>query len=474
MRIEIKKEYLLRFIQNKSTQPTEIEIVRLFKKIFDENKIFLAFDKNEKMLYFYNEKEFFWEDMDTDIFTGLIYREYSNTIEDLIINREELYKISKSKTNYLFGFTLDRFKKIIQALFTCIPLMPESKSPDFVPLLNGYIDLKTLEFREPKKELYNKYVIPFKYNEDYQEPTLFLKFLEQLQPKLENREFLLNWLAYFLVPSNPRQKSLFMIGDGSNGKGVLTRLMTTLLGEKNVSSLAIPQLNLESYHVPHLKNKVVNFAPDSDDKDQLHMGTFKALTGGDKIMVRIIGKDPFEFTYTGKLVFQVNKMPYFRTKDSAIHRRVEVLQFVNIIPEKDRIENFEEKLLADGGTGIFMILLNRARELSKIGFKFKAPLEVQDFTKMLIEDTDVIHNFFCDVLEVEDEKGETLEFRKGKSDFYSQYSEYCKDNGFKVSNSATFKSDLVTYFKKREDWELMEGRNNKEAIYKFIKTNVPF
>lgn len=474
MRLEIKKEHISRFIQDKTTKATEIELVRLFNKIFTENKISLAYDSKEKMLYIYNEKELFWEEYETEKFISLLYSSFYNVMQELIINRDELYKIDKNKTNFMFGITLEKIKKLIQAIFTCIPLMPEIHTPDFIPLLNGYIDLKTLEFKEPKKELYNRYSIPFKYKEDFEEPTLFLKFLEQLQPKSEHREFLLNWLAYFLVPSNPRQKSLFMIGDGSNGKGVLTRLMTTLLGQKNVSSIAIPQLHLESYQTPHLKNKVVNFAPDSDDKDQLNIGAFKALTGGDRVMVRIIGKDPFEFTYTGKLVFQVNKMPYFRTKDSAVHRRVEVLQFTNIIPEKDRIENFEEKLLADGGTGIFMILLNRARELSKIGFKFKAPQDVQDFTKMLIEDTDVIHNFFCDVLETEDEKGETIEFRKGKSDFYIKYSEYCKDNGFKVSNSSTFKSDLITYFKKREDWELIESRNNKEAIYKFIKTNIPF
>lgn len=473
MTFKIKPEYITKFIKDKDTQATEMEITNLFQDIFNENGISLAFDKNENLLYFYNKQEMYWQDEKTDVFLSDLYKEFSEAIKKMIVNRNELMKISEAKTKYFFGMTLERLKKIIQAFYNSLPLMPEIKTPDFIPLLNGYIDLKTLEFREPKKEIYNRYVIPFEYKEDYEEPSLFLRFMEQLQPKESHREFLLNWLAYFLVPSNPRQKSLFMIGDGSNGKGVLTRLMTTLLGEKNVSSIAIPQLHLESYQMPHLKNKVVNFAPDSDDKDQLNIGAFKALTGGDRVMVRIIHKDPFEFTYTGKLVFQVNKMPYFRKVDSAVLRRIEILQFSNIIPEKDRIENFEEKLLADGGSGIFMLLLNRARELAKIGFKFKAPKDVEEFTKMLIEDTDVIHNFFCDLLEVEDKNHDTLEFRKTKKEFYEDFMEFCKNNGFKISNSATFKNDLITYFKKREDWDLQEVKSTGIMNWKFVKA-IPF
>lgn len=474
MEINIQPDKLSGFIYNPLTSANEIDTVYFIKNILDDNNIFLAIDRNENSIYYYEHNESYWKILTIKDLQEEIYKAFADVGKKLAEDKIKLFASEgKQKAHLLFNLTMNKIINWTQALMAFLPKMPEIGTPDYIPLLNGYIDLKTLEFREPNKEIYNRYSIPFEYNENFEEPSLFLKFMQQLQPKETHREFLLNWLSYLLVPSNPRQKALFMIGDGSNGKGVLTRLMTALLGKRNVSSVAIPQLHYESNAITSMRNTIVNFAPDSDDKDQMHSGTFKSLTGGDTIMVKQVYKDAFDFKYAGKLVFQVNKMPYFRTKDSAILRRIEVLQFVNIIPEKDRIEDFEDKLLADGGNGIFMILLNRARELAKIGFKFKAPQEIVDYSKMLVQDTDVIHNFYCDILEIEDKNYETLEFKKSKKEFYDDYVEYCKNNGFKVSNSATFKSDLVTYFKKREDWNLEEIKSNGIMNWKFVKA-IPF
>lgn len=474
MEINIQPHIVSGFINNPLTNANEIDVVRFIKKTLDDNKIFLAIDRNENSIYYYEYDESYWKIILEEELEDEIYRSFADAFEKLADDRIKLFASDgKHKANLLFNLTKNKVKNWVQALLAFLPKMPEVGTPDYIPLFNGYIDLKTLDFKEPSKEIYNRYSIPFEYNENFEKPNLFLKFLEQLQPKESHRDFLLNWLSYLLVPSNPRQKALFMIGEGSNGKGVLVRLMEQILGKRNVSNVAITQLHYESNAITTMRNKMVNFAPDSDDKDQVHTGTFKALTGGDTIMVKQVYKDAFDFKFTGKLIFQVNKMPYFRTKDNAVLRRIEVLQFVNIVAEKDRIEDFEEKLLADGGSGIFMLLLNRARELAKIGFKFSAPQEIVEYSKMLVQDTDVIHNFFCDVLEVEDKNYDTLEFRKTKKEFYEDFVEYCKDNGFKVSNSATFKHDIVSYFKKREDWDIFDLKTSGVMNWKFVKT-IPF
>ena len=68
---------------------------------------------------------------------------------------------------------------------------------------------------------------------------------------------------------------------------------------------------------------------------------------------------------------------------------------------------------------------------------------------------------------------DTLEFRKTKKEFYEDFMEFCKNNGFKISNSATFKNDLITYFKKREDWDLQEVKSTGIMNWKFVKA-IPF
>ncbi len=472
MYLSIKKEKIKGFINDKTTQATEIEIIRLILNSFKEDDFSIAYDTNEKRIYFYDNVELYWKSLEVMEFAGYLYKAFSQSIEELIPFRSELYKESKSKTNYFFALTFDRFKKIVIAITSIIPKMTNIKTPDYIPLKNGYIDLKTLDFKKPDKRIYNRYTLPFEYKEGVEQPKMFLDFLEQIQPVKENREFLINWLAYMLIPSNPRQKALFLMGDGSNGKGVLTRLMTTILGKDNTSSLTIPQINVSSYEMPHLRNKLVNFSPDNDPKDQLHIGTFKSATGGDNMMVRVIGKDPFEMTYYGKLVFSVNQMPYFKSKDPAVLRRPEVLQFTVIVPEKNRVADLEEKILKDGGSAVFMYLLNRARELATNNFKFTAPVQVAEFTKSIVEETDNIHNFVCELLETED-NGEIVEFSETRKKLYSDFKDYCLENGFKLPNINTFKTDLENYFKKRNDWKIEYKRKTSGMSFVFEK-HIPF
>ena len=244
--------------------------------------------------------------------------------------------------------------------------------------------------------------------------------------------------------------------------------MIAILGKNNTSSLTIPQISAETYHIATIVNSLVNFSPDNDPNDKLHVGTFKAMTGGDTITVRNIRGVPFELDFLGKLVFSVNKMPYFSSKDSAVLRRVEILQFPVIIDDKMKIENLEDKILQDGGNELFMFLLNRARNLSKSNFKFNVPKSIIEYSRLSIEENDSVFDFLEEFL------SNMFTNQKCKyNELYSKYKEHCIEASFKPLNKVSFKENLLMHSLKRDDVNIIFTRDGKNGnLFLFEKYKI--
>lgn len=466
--MKIYENTIVNFIEDEKNSPNEIDFLNFLSDNLFKNEIFYAFSINENAFYKYSNKLKFWKKTKNEEVEKEIWEAYTKTIQKLYAAKSRFYETSKTKTSFLFNMTLEKMKKSIKSLGMVVQAMPDTLTAKYIPLQNGYIDFKTLEFKPLDKNIYNRYILPFEYTENTATPSLFLRFLEQIQPNKEHREFLLNWLAYMLIPSNPRQKSLFMLGAGQNGKGVLTRIMMELLGKTNTSSLTIPQLSAETYHVATIVNSLVNFSPDNDPNDKLHVGTFKAITGGDTITVRNIRGEPFEMNFLGKLIFSVNKMPYFSSKDSAVLRRVEILQFPVIIDDKNKIENLERKILANGGNELFMFLLNRARSLSKNGFKFDTPLDITEYSRMSIEENDSVFDFIEERLSSMGVK-ETYRY----NELYKDYKEHCVECSFKPLNKVSFKESLLMHSIKRSDINIEFLRHKHGNDFIFTRPTIP-
>jgi len=452
-------------IITKGKMPTELEWVKLISDALLAQDIHLAYSHDEQVFYQYSNKNKYWKEINNKELTSYIWKSYVSSLQHLLKSKKALLDISDQKElrkretllNNLERFKFKQIQEIVISFANLQTNMPTPTVARYIPLLNGYIDLKTLEFKPIDRKIYNRYVIPFKYKENTKEPTLFLKFLEQIQPKESHREFLINWLAYLLVPGNPRQKAIFFLGDGANGKGVLTRVITKILGETNITNLTVTQQNIsqdtKGYMVATMKNTLVNIAPDNSEKEQIDTGFFKSAVACDPMLVRQIRGVPFRMQYFGKLVYATNRMPFFATKDYAIIRRVEILPFPVVIPEEKRIKNFEEKIFKDGGDAIFMFLLNRARELAKKDFMFDTPKTIVEYSFSLLNEKDNMLTFLEE--EILQEQDERITYMKySRQDLFNMYKEFCLKNGYKIPNRDTFKDGILTAAKKLPQWKI--------------------
>jgi putative DNA primase/helicase len=113
----------------------------------------------------------------------------------------------------------------------------------------------------------------------------------------------------------------------------------------------------------------------------------KSLTGGDRISVRFMRQDFFEFTPVFKLVIAGNHKPGLRSVDEAIRRRFHLVPFIVTIPEEKRDKGVADKLRAEW-PGILQWAINGCIKWQREGLK--PPQAVKNATAAYLESEDAI------------------------------------------------------------------------------------
>jgi P4 family phage/plasmid primase-like protien len=473
-----------KFIIDNKDDLVELNIIKLIESTLKLLKKEVIYSDVERRFYLYDEG--YWQPIATQQVISIYWSEYSRQVFPLFKNsklkkvielgkaikdgnekQEKILKEILKRFDFFIKLTQKKVKEYIESLSMACERIPDLNY-DKIPLKNGYVNISDFTFHNKTPYIYNRYTLQFNYKKnETKTPVYFLKFLEQILPSEEDKEFLINWLAYMLVIGNHRQKSLFLFGSGRNGKGVLSKIIYQLLGAENCSTLTVSQLSGEKYYLGQLNNKLLNISPDSDEKDKIDIGAFKTITGNDNVTVRDIYGSPFNMIYQGKLLFSINKVPYFSNKDLAIMERIEILNFPVTIEEKNRIPNLENIILEREGDLIFNFLLQRLKELKKINFKFKAPASVKNFTNEIMDEQDNISNFMFDYINENEIENKWF---IGLTMFYNRYKDYTLEGGFKILNRTNFKESVQRWASRRNEIKIQYRHDGKNYIFEFTKT----
>ena len=120
-----------------------------------------------------------------------------------------------------------------------------------------------------------------------------MNFLNEVELDLETQNTLQMWCGYLLVPTAKLQKSLFLIGEGSNGKGVFLMTIQNMLGRNNCSNLEMSEL-FDKFKVARIRSKLVNISSELETTKVLD-ARFKKLVAGEPQVAEKKFKDSFEF-----------------------------------------------------------------------------------------------------------------------------------------------------------------------------------
>src|SRR5262249_11270971 len=102
-------------------------------------------------------------------------------------------------------------------------------------------------------------------------------------------------LGWCLVPDHRFEQAIMLHGEGQNGKSVFLDLVGYLLGEANVSNVALQDLEENRFKAAQLYGKLANVFADLDARGLQSSSMFKTLTTGDPIDAERKHCDPFRF-----------------------------------------------------------------------------------------------------------------------------------------------------------------------------------
>ncbi len=134
-------------------------------------------------------------------------------------------------------------------------------------------------------------------------------------------------IGYTLMSGNPLHKMILLYGHGFNGKGVLMRVLTAVLGSASVSSVSLHSLAEERFTRILLLGKIANICGDIDAAYIEHTGLLKQATGEDLITAEHKFRKAAQFTSWAKPWFSANEIPASSDTSQGWLKRWEAFRF---------------------------------------------------------------------------------------------------------------------------------------------------
>jgi P4 family phage/plasmid primase-like protien len=207
---------------------------------------------------------------------------------------------------------------------------------------NGVVDFKNKVFRDgyPQDYITKTTGINYiAYSPDNPETKKIggeiLDFMDKLFPIPELNRYMWDHLASCLIGTNKNQTFNVYHGSGSNGKSILTDLMSITLGEyKGVVPITLVtekrgSVGGTSSEVAQLKGVRYAVMQEPNKGVKLNEGIMKELTGGDPLQARALYCESETFEPQFKLVVCTNNLFDIQSNDDGTWRRIRKCDFVS-------------------------------------------------------------------------------------------------------------------------------------------------
>ena len=304
-------------------------------------------------------------------------------------------------------------------------------------------------------------ILPYDYEPKAKCPV-WEKFLNRI---FDNDKELIGYIqeliGYTLTGETKLQSWYFLYGSGRNGKSVFSEIINRLVGNYG-TKIRTESIMSKDYNsggdnanpeIAKLKGKRFVLASEINDSHRLNESLVKDLTGGDCISARFLNQNSFEFTPQCKLWVYGNYKPYVKGTDEGIWRRIKLIPFKVTIPENEVDAMLIDKLTKEI-SGILNWSLEGLKRLQKLEYRIAEPKIIKDEVKAYRNEMDIVGQFITD-------NGYSFGGYKTLCKvFYSDYTEYCKENGYH-----TFSQRRLSDYLKTRECETKAGAGNAKFYY---------
>jgi len=326
--------------------------------------------------------------------------------------------------------------------------LDEESPPDcqYINLRNGRPDWATGELQPHTPAVFTTVQLPVEYGPEAPCPAFDQYLASTFDPDVALLiEEILGWC---LVPDRRFEQAIMLTGEGANGKSVFLDLVSYLLGEENVSNVALQDLEENRFRAAELYAKLANVFADLDARGLQTSSMFKTLTTGDPITAERKHAQPFRFRSYAKLLFSANKIPPSRDRTHAFYRRWTLIPFTrtfdgkdgNPIPDKglrDKLKQERAGIFNRALVGLKRLALNQA---------FTEPKSVLEAKQAYIRSNDNVRVFVEECVIPEADNPIV------KKEFYQVYENWCDKYGARAISQKALKEALMQVIPKLDEW----------------------
>jgi putative DNA primase/helicase len=291
--------------------------------------------------------------------TAMMFRKAKHTVRRLYAEAATLADDDERKAALQWG-RISEGRERISAMIDCaskecgIPVLPEHLDSNrwLLNTQNGTINLNTGALRPHRREDLITALSPVVYDPSAQCPT----FLQTLNKILEESEPLIRFLqrlfGLFLTGEVSEQILPIFYGTGANGKSTLINVILELLGA-DYATMAPPGLLVAKRGETHPTERAILFGKrlvvdmESAEGARLNENFVKQVTGSDKLSVRRMREDFWDFWPTHKVLLCTNHKPQIRESKEAIWRRIRLIPFSVRIPDEEQDKTLPRQLRAE-------------------------------------------------------------------------------------------------------------------------------
>lgn len=329
------------------------------------------------------------------------------------------------------------------------------KNPMLLSCNNGIVDLISGKIRDGKPEDSITMSTNIEYDSNAKCPRWEKFFTEIFFGDEEITSYVQKALGYSLTGMTREQVAFFCFGSGANGKSVLFKTISSVLGDyahdAPSSLFQRNAFNTSTNDVAATEFKRFLVSSETLSSTKINEQRLKKWTGGDTESARYLYGEYFSFEPTVKPWLFINHKPQVEDDSHGFWRRVRLIPFERTFAEKEQNQNLLSELKEEV-PGILNWLIEGCLLWQKEGLK-PIPTKVNMATQAYQADNDVLADFIfnrCNLSENYMTKSRSL---------YSEYVEWAGEEGIQ-------RADIIssTAFGRRMGDKFPSDRR-KDAIY---------
>lgn len=265
--------------------------------------------------------------------------------------------------------TMSVFRDIMEHTKNNCLRQTKTEELDVIAFKDTYFDMRTFELISTNKQQIVAFRFPYFYGDlDMPTPnftrllnTSFVERDDTAVPDLEIINLIQEMFGFLLINNLKTQMAFFLVGKGSNGKGVIAQIIENMIGIEYMSFMTLQTLTTSPYATSDLVGKRVNLSGEEESK-YVCSSKFKALVAGDTIDCERKFGSHFSFRPYARFIFTTNEIPTFEGIGYALLRRLKIIPMFNIF-KGEKVDRFMIDKIIPEMPGVIRWALEGAKRL---------------------------------------------------------------------------------------------------------------